>query len=195
MASAASSRNSASDPTANVGYYEEYSDPDLDPRQPPNPHHDEADEDDEDEEDEEEDDFITRPRRDSPPPIPYQPAPSHDNNNALKRKASDPTRPPPSTRAANGGAVVDSGHTTKRPRPEPLEPSILCAEPLDEFVQEIADWVWRVSQGRDNIEVSAFGSCAWLEVLTRFDCNTGGSQGRHDRRHAPKCPSKSARVK
>lgn len=133
MASASSSRN----PTAEPGYYDEYSDPEADP---PNghPHNDVVDD-----EDEEEPDFVSRPRRkSSPQPIPYQPPASND----LKRKASD-AGPPPLPR--NGGPL-----DSKRPRPEPLEPSILCAEPLDEFVLEIADWVHKMAQGRSNIEVS-----------------------------------------
>lgn len=147
----ASSRNQAPD----IGYYDQYSDPE---------HHDgnpaDGDEEAEDEE-EEEDDFIHRPRPDIPPPA------SHPSN-ALKRKATEPQQygggPPPqasssslhhvSSSSANGGHG-SSEPATKKLRPDALEPSILCAEPLDEFVLEIADWVHRVAQGKTNIEVEA----------------------------------------
>lgn len=149
MASGYPSKNPASG-SGNVVYYDEYSDPDNDPPRTANSGADNAD-DNADDDDDEEDDFIKRPRRgDSPPPVPYNP-----QDTSLKRKASDASRQPPpnATRASNGGS--QEGPLAKRPRPEPLEPSILCAEPLDEFVLEIAEWVWRASQGKSNVEVSS----------------------------------------
>jgi len=59
-----------------------------------------------------------------------------------------------SDKAANGGFLTDPS-SSKRHKPEPLEPSILNAEPLDEFVLEIADWIHKVSLGKQNIEVEA----------------------------------------
>ncbi|KAG8909994.1 mRNA-capping enzyme subunit beta, partial [Tulasnella sp. 408] len=153
MASASSSRNQGAD----IGYYEQYSDPENN-----QPNAAEGYED-EEEDDEEEDDFVDRPRRDTPPP---PPAPAHSSN-ALKRKATEPQQPyggrqppQPSSSSAHPSSSANGGHGSSEPaakklRPDALEPSILCAEPLDEFVLEIADWVHRVAQGRANVEVEA----------------------------------------
>ncbi|KAG8917385.1 mRNA-capping enzyme subunit beta, partial [Tulasnella sp. 417] len=140
-----------------IGYYEQYSDPE-------NNQSNAADGDeDEEEEDEEEDDFVDRPRRDSPPP----PPPLGHPSNALKRKATEPQQsygghqPQQSTSSssypsssANGGHGI-SEPAAKKLKPDALEPSILCAEPLDEFVLEIADWVHKMALGKTNIEVEA----------------------------------------
>ncbi|KAG8860878.1 mRNA-capping enzyme subunit beta [Tulasnella sp. 330] len=132
-------------------YYEGHSDPEDDEKNSNG-----AEEEDGDEEEDEED-FIARPRRgSSPPPIPFQP-PSH-NASGTKRKAPDTQSPSMGHRTVtNGGPhvpVVDPS-SSKRHKPEPLEPSILNAEPLDEFVLEIADWIHRVSLGKQNVEVEA----------------------------------------
>lgn len=36
---------------------------------------------------------------------------------------------------------------------ERMEPSIIGAEPTDEFIFEIADWIHHVTHGRHNVEV------------------------------------------
>ncbi|KAG8955974.1 mRNA-capping enzyme subunit beta [Tulasnella sp. 424] len=150
---ASASRNQAHD----IGYYEQHSDPEHNQSNPAYGDEDEEDE----EEEEDEDDFVQRPRPDTPPP-----PPTHSSN-ALKRKATEPqqqygSRQPPQTSfssslpssSANGGQG-SSEPAAKKLRPDALEPSILAAEPLDEFVLEIADWVHRVAQGKTNIEVEA----------------------------------------
>ncbi|KAG8904789.1 mRNA-capping enzyme subunit beta [Tulasnella sp. 403] len=160
MASASSSRAAAT-----VGYYDEYSDPELDTK-PSNGRINQAkdgnymnNDQEDDEDDGDEDDFVPRPHHDSPPPIPYQPPPNETSAQALKRKASDPVYQAiasSSKSTTNGGAnPFPEPPSAKRQRPEPLEASILCAEPLDEFVMEIADWVHRNAQGRSNVEVEA----------------------------------------
>lgn len=44
---------------------------------------------------------------------------------------------------------------------EPMEASIIGAEPTDEFIFEIADWIHHTTRGRHNVEVrrvrTAFG--------------------------------------
>lgn len=153
MASASSSRNQGPD----IGYYEQYSDPENNQPNAADGYEDEE------EEEEEEDDFVDRPRRETPPP---PPAPAHSSN-ALKRKATEPQQPyggrqplQASSSSSHPSSSANGGHGTSEPvakklRPEDLEPSILCAEPLDEFVLEIADWVHRVAHGRANVEVEA----------------------------------------
>lgn len=153
MASASSSRNQATD----IGYYDQYSDPE-------NNQSNAADGDeDEEEDDEEEDDFVERPRQDTPPP----PPPTAHPSNALKRKATEPQQPygghqpqQSTSSSAFPSSSTNGGHGSSEPaakklRPDALEPSILCAEPLDEFVLEIADWVHRMTLGKANIEVEA----------------------------------------
>lgn len=34
-----------------------------------------------------------------------------------------------------------------------LEPSFLNAEPLDEFIREVADWIHKLSVGKEHIEI------------------------------------------
>lgn len=135
-----------SQPKVEASYYDEYSDPEEEQKARNGMEAGDIDEDDVDEEEEE--DFVSRPRRDSqqsglPPFI-------HNSPNA-KRKSMDPM--PTARGVSNGshGPIIDP--SSKKHKPEPLEPSILNAEPLDEFVLEIADWIHRVSLGKQNIEV------------------------------------------
>lgn len=144
-------------------YYEHHSDPDH------------VDGNEEEEDNEDDDDFIDRPRPDTPPP---------SSSNALKRKATEPQQqyppygtgrqPPPTASSSSGfpstSSNVNGGYGASEPapkklRPESLEPSILCVEPLDEFVLEIADWVHRVAQGKTNIEVSRSFCRLWRDEL------------------------------
>ncbi|KAG9008776.1 mRNA-capping enzyme subunit beta [Tulasnella sp. JGI-2019a] len=140
---------SSSHPPPEATYYEEYSDPEDDEKQSNGAVGTEEGND-------EDEDFISRPRRDSSPaPIPFELSQVAAGS---KRKA--PTHPSPDT---GGRAATNGGHqgpimdpsASKRHKPEPLEPSILNAEPLDEFVLEIADWIHRVSLGKTNVEVEA----------------------------------------
>ncbi|KAG8942738.1 hypothetical protein FRC03_002908, partial [Tulasnella sp. 419] len=132
-------------------YHDNYSDPDEDDKQQNGQFGDE----DEQEEDEEEDDFVQRPKRESEEEdlVPYQPPTTGPET--TKRKLIDG----PDTASAPGDSSRN-GHTdqippAKRNKPEPLEPSILNAEPLDEFVMEIADWIHKHSYGKQHIEVEA----------------------------------------
>jgi hypothetical protein len=94
-------------------------------------------------EDEDEDDFVTKPREDSGP-------------SNKKRRLSQRDDPPASSNITVS-TVAPASTSAALPQPLPgliLEPSIINAEPLDEFIREIADWILRFASGRNNIEVS-----------------------------------------
>lgn len=96
----------------------------------------------EENEDEDEDDFVQKPRNDLGPA------------NKKRRLSQRDDRPASSSIPI---AAPSSASSVPLPRPLPgpiLEPSIINAEPLDEFIREIADWILRVATGRDYIEVS-----------------------------------------
>lgn len=65
------------------------------------------------------------------------------------------------TSEANGMNAGDPYHFQ-------LEPSFVNHEPLDEFIREVADWVYYHANGQPNIEVEAkFGTHLGEETGTR----------------------------
>ncbi|KDQ09861.1 hypothetical protein BOTBODRAFT_36676 [Botryobasidium botryosum FD-172 SS1] len=70
--------------------------------------------------------------------------------------------PPPAVEPTNKKRKLSPREDPNRlrqnePLPEPqiLEPSIINAEPLDEFMREVADWILQHTRGRQNIEIEA----------------------------------------
>jgi hypothetical protein len=54
---------------------------------------------------------------------------------------------------------VANGMSAGDPYQFPLEPSFVNHEPLDEFIREVADWIYSHANGEPNIEVEAkFGT-------------------------------------
>ncbi len=138
---------SASQSASTVGYYEDYSDPEQDPgpSKPRKLEQEPSQTQKRGSENEYEEEQGQGNGGWSPSSVPAE-----YGVKTLKRKVSDPhpSLPPKPNHPLNG-----EGPATKKLRPEPLEESILNAEPLDEFIMEIADWIYGKIQGRSNIEV------------------------------------------
>ena len=99
---------------------------------------------DEEDEDEDEDDFVPKSRGDSGPAN-------------KKRRLSQRDDPPISSSSTIPITAPASTPAASLPQPLPgrtLEPSIINAEPLDEFIREIADWILRIAGGKNYIEAS-----------------------------------------
>ncbi|KAF8606940.1 mRNA triphosphatase CET1 [Ceratobasidium sp. AG-I] len=164
-----------------------------------------VDEDDEDE-DEDEDDFVSsrvnkyapvneanesvsraasssnapptkRRRTETPPPkqttLPARPGNGHLPANPATHANNPPAPPPPS------GPYVPTFFNASAGRNERLAPSIIDSDPLDEFSQEVADWIHHFTQGLnpDHVEIEAKlgilidkGSNARLGGLSLTEC-------------------------
>ena len=61
-----------------------------------------------------------------------------------------------------------NGMSTGDPYQFPLEPSFVNHEPLDEFIREVADWIYYHANGQRHIEVEAkFGTQVNEETSAR----------------------------
>jgi len=74
------------------------------------------------------------------PPRPAPPATESINKKRRLSPREDPNRPHQSEPA---------------PGSQTLEPSIINAEPLDEFMREVADWIIQHTRGKQNVEIEA----------------------------------------
>ncbi|KAG9125739.1 mRNA-capping enzyme subunit beta [Ceratobasidium sp. 392] len=138
----------------------------------------------EDEEDEEEDDFLPsrankyapidarsgptpatapaanippakRRRTETPPPKQTPPPTARSNGHSAPNHAPPNQQPPPPP--PSSGPYAPTYFNTSTNRNEPLVPSIINSEPLDEFSQEIADWIDHFTQGvnPEHVEIEA----------------------------------------
>ncbi|KAG8743519.1 mRNA-capping enzyme subunit beta [Ceratobasidium sp. 414] len=109
-------------------------------------------------------------------PTPGQAPPTARPNGhpSASNKQHPPPAPPPS------GPYVPTYFNTSAGRSEPLVPSIINSEPLDELSQEVADWIDHFTQGvnPDHVEVEAKlgilidkGSNARLGGLSLTECS------------------------
>lgn len=119
-------------PSHEANYHDNYSEDEEDSSAAAQAQNEEQEEDPDEEEDEEEDDFLPTRR------VPSESEPPK------KMARIDPSLSVPPLNAHSRPSVPVYG---------PLEPSIINVEPLDEFMREVSEWILRVANGRDNIEV------------------------------------------
>ena len=133
-----------------ANYYYTYSDPEEQGARNPQEEAIPEDEDEDEGSEENDEDFKPRKQR-SASLVPYNP---HANSKSGAGDAEAGTKPPKHANGVNPDIrpLMDP-HSAKSTRPEPLEPSILNAEPLDEFVLQVADWIYQQALGKSNIEV------------------------------------------
>ena len=129
---------SGAHPFPEATYHDNYSEDEEDD---PNPSKEEGGED-----DSEDDDFVKHPQD----PVVALQAPPHK-----KRRLSSEEGGPSvmSSKSPRLDTTVDPLHSSlPGPANTALEPSIINAEPIDDFIREIADWMAYQCRGKQNIE-------------------------------------------
>jgi len=78
-------------------------------------------------------------------------------------------------------------HQQPPPDEGPLLPSFFGIEPYDDFTRRVGDWIWSMSKGRDNVEVSRRASFPFFAFSRR-------NQSRHRRRRMWICAYETGAV-